>query len=768
MSIERQLFSPARPSLPTPRTRRIVASLAALALVVALSLGLSTAPAQAADTATATISNARITGASTTITPDGFLAAANAPAIQNWNPGTTQDEAAGHYVRIAFDLAIANGAVGGQTFSLELPPHWRVRNPDTVEPLRDTAGNVLATVTVTSTNGTPNDTLLFTLAPYVDGRVDIVGSYEFQAQEWRSPSRTPGDYVGTIVTGNDVPVLELRQRVPAERWTSPGVTMGWTGNATTPTGIVDARSRGSWNGQSPVTMTVFAGAGYDFDCDSLRNQDPTQPYGIGLVDIGAAPASAPTSEWLLDPSLYTLSCDAGSFTIHMPASSWTSADATTGQVLRAFVHRVGNGDQSWLPEQAVFAYLSLTQDGTTQTFQGRSPQPGASGAASSNLPAPGAFQTLMFQDVNGNDLYDEGVDGVLPGIDVQITGTTGTGEAVDMTITTEASGIAHATLRPGSYVATILTPPTGMQPVAANAGNDAIDSDFVDGTVSFTIASLQTVERDAGFFVPMATFEVVKHVTGTGSGAVPTDTPFVVEYEYPAGIAFPAGSGELTVFADGVAVPSDPIPVGAVVTLVEQPAEPVPGTEWVSSTFVPTTVTVGEGEPVRVTLTNEIDLLLGTFEITKVITGTGAGLVPDDTVFTVAYSYPAGPGYEAGGGTIEVSADGTTAVSDPIPAGAVVTLREDTPAEIAGMTWTDAALSTNVVEIVAGESVAVTLTNEATTNPAPTPSATPSAPPTSGPSLPGTGLDGGVVLALLLSAGVALAAGALLTRARRR
>src|SRR5699024_8974522 len=148
-------------------------------------------------------------------------------------------------------------------------------------------------------------------------------------------------------------------------------------------------------------------------------------------------------------------------------------------------------------------------------------------------------------------------------------------------------------------------------------------------------------------------FSVTKALEGSGAGLVPEDTEFTVEYSYPAGNGFEAGTGELIVKADGETVVSDPLPYGAEVTLAEVEPVKVEGGTWVDFAFSTDTVTIGDGTTVDVLLTNEHDLNSGHFSVVKALEGSGAGLVPERTEFTVEYSYPAGNGFEAGKGELD-------------------------------------------------------------------------------------------------------------------
>lgn len=749
--------------------------IAALGLVAALALpvlpGLAASAAHAApDTATVTYSGVTLTP-DKPLNADGYLPAANQQNIELWNPGNNVPSAGSYYIT-GFDVAIADGALPGQQFSFTLPEFWRVRGSANMAPLKDTAGNIIATPQVS--NG--GRTVTFTLTPFVQGRTNISGNFSFQAQEWTDPNRPTGQQTSPIVAANGQTLAELKIDVPAPIWSFPAVFQAWVGDQNTPGGPIDVRSRASWDGKSDVRMTVFAGPGYDFDCDTALNQDPSVKWGIGLVNVGATVNSAPTSEHLLDPSKYAFTCSKGSFSLFMPASSWTSADAETGQVVRILLNRVANGDSTWVPDDAVFAYYTLEQDGRgPQELVSRSPRPGSTGTGTSQTPAPGAFETLVFQDKNGNNVYDEGVDELLPGIEVRVTGTSTTGVAIDTTVTTEPDGRVRTTLPAGTnYTATILNPPAGMTQVTPNEGtDDTIDSDFDNNVATFNVESRKTTTRDAGYFLPMGKFQIKKALSGNAASWVDPETEFTVDYSFPSGPGFAAGSGVLKIKADGTQIESPEIPAGAVVTVKEQAPAAIAGAKWGDpdysvNGFSPST---GEGTPV-VVVTNPIEQQFGAISIEKRIDGNGASLVPAGTVFEVEYSYPAGEHYDAAQGTVEVQADGKPSDVDQIPAGAVVTIKERTPEAVAGTKWTGVVYAPESATVKADETQAFVVTNtaEKTSSTTPTTPTKPAEPvvkvPTQTPELPITGGAGAWTLAAL--AGALLLGGTTLLIARRR
>ncbi|WP_157502267.1 DUF5979 domain-containing protein [Leucobacter celer] len=222
-------------------------------------------------------------------------------------------------------------------------------------------------------------------------------------------------------------------------------------------------------------------------------------------------------------------------------------------------------------------------------------------------------------------------------------------------------------------------------------------------TVEVTLTNEASLDRGA--------FEASKAIAGDGAALVDSDAVFYLDYSYPAGPGFEAGSGTLELPANGEVVSSESLPVGAVLTLSEQTPEAVPGATWAEPELSTTTLTIGEDETVAVTVTNTLMLDRASFQASKLLAGDGAALVDPDAVFYLDYSYPAGDGYEAGSGTLELPASGDAVSSEPLPLGAVLTLSERTPEAIAGATWAEPELSTTALTIGEDESVTVTVTN---------------------------------------------------------
>ncbi|TQL85645.1 hypothetical protein FB560_1275 [Microbacterium saperdae] len=234
----------------------------------------------------------------------------------------------------------------------------------------------------------------------------------------------------------------------------------------------------------------------------------------------------------------------------------------------------------------------------------------------------------------------------------------------------------------------------------------------VNGT---TTVSSTPVEDTSTAVVPtyvLNTFEVSKTITGPAAPAVAEDTSFTVDYQWTGGRADATeGSGSLTVYNDGAAVSSDPIPEGASVSLSEQVPTAIPGIIWGAPSFTPSTFTMNRDTPVQVLLENPTALQTGAFTLTKTVGGPNAGLVPTETEFSVTYSWTGGISGSDGQATMTVKNDGTSVTSAPIPVNATVTLEETTPPTVDGIFWAEPSFSPSTFDISTETPVEVTLTN---------------------------------------------------------
>lgn len=213
--------------------------------------------------------------------------------------------------------------------------------------------------------------------------------------------------------------------------------------------------------------------------------------------------------------------------------------------------------------------------------------------------------------------------------------------------------------------------------------------------------------------VRLATFSASKSITGTEDAQVlvPSDATFTLDYSYPAGPGFEAGSGSLTLSADGTVATSPELPVGAEMTVTEQAPTAVDGISWGTPVISPSTFTISDDTAVAVTVENPVTETLGGFSLKKSVSGDASGLVPEGTTFLVDYAWVSEDGAQQGNGTLEVVAGGEPVTAEGIPGGATVTLTEQTPSTVSGVSWVDPVFSQNGFTVIAGQVIEIDLDN---------------------------------------------------------
>ena len=202
-------------------------------------------------------------------------------------------------------------------------------------------------------------------------------------------------------------------------------------------------------------------------------------------------------------------------------------------------------------------------------------------------------------------------------------------------------------------------------------------------------------------------FSVTKHVTGETGGYVP-GTKFTITYDCGDGVV-----GALQII-DGETQGVGSLPVGTVCHLSEtgKPTPKDPSYVFGTETWDPSdTVTITyEDSVVALVLDNPINRVLGSFRLTKKVTGETAGYVPKST-FAVTY--------DCGGdltGTLTLTNGETKSVSG-LPIGTVCTLREgdkpDTtdPSYVYGQESFDPSDTVTIVANDSDNTVSVVLTN---------------------------------------------------------
>jgi len=290
---------------------------------------------------------------------------------------------------------------------------------------------------------------------------------------------------------------------------------------------------------------------------------------------------------------------------------------------------------------------------------------------------------------------------------------------------------------------------------ASVVGSGLEHSYSVHYTKSFTI----NVEMKPGF----GGLDITKLLTGSETAKVPAGTTFQVgiNYTLPGGATvdtYPGwkapgtvnqthtgGDTSMTVTVGEKAVYNGTFPVGTVLTLDEDTttASATPaGVVWGSHTFTvgdqntnsltvedqkSTAVTLRNSadpaavETAAVTMTNTYARDMGTFSVTKVVTG----LESVDNEF--AFSYTCDNNVK---GTVKVKADGSVASGPELPVGTKCTIEEDAQsAAVKGYTL-EAPASQTVTISEKEQAVLVTFTNAYTPEPEPTPTPTPEPTPT--------------------------------------
>lgn len=290
----------------------------------------------------------------------------------------------GYVIRASIRLTVPDGCRPGSQAWVDLPAGFHVRGASSLAPVTDDDGATIATVSTQTAPGLRREAtrLVLTLTDYVTTHRGITATYGFQVQEGQDNGIKADLPVTAHLKGSDGSSLnELRWRFGGNRFYSPYAAAGWSGNATTPDGTVDVHSFTSWTGKEEVDMAITVGAGSRWDCTALTSRQEESRFGVGLVDVGAERHSAPTSATLLAPSAYQLTCSEREIRVHVPPSAWTSADASSGQLVRVFAKRVADGDSSWLRNGGVAGMTEIKQTGhPVSSHQWFSLPPGSKGS----------------------------------------------------------------------------------------------------------------------------------------------------------------------------------------------------------------------------------------------------------------------------------------------------------------------------------------------------------------------------------------------------
>jgi hypothetical protein len=190
-------------------------------------------------------------------------------------------------------------------------------------------------------------------------------------------------------------------------------------------------------------------------------------------------------------------------------------------------------------------------------------------------------------------------------------------EAGSGTVKVTAGDAPASVTAPAGAVVTL-----SEQPVKVEGGTWAAP-EFTPGS-TFTVAQDENVAIGLTNLITLDTgaFSIHKVVDGTAAGSLPAEASFTVHYTYPDGTGFSGSEGDLTVKANGT-VTSPQLPYGATVTLTEAVPTAVSGATWSKPAFSPSTVKIGDGTTIEVTLTNTLNKIPD-----PALASTGSNLTP--------------------------------------------------------------------------------------------------------------------------------------------
>ncbi|WP_167050518.1 DUF5979 domain-containing protein [Salinibacterium sp. ZJ77] len=168
----------------------------------------------------------------------------------------------------------------------------------------------------------------------------------------------------------------------------------------------------------------------------------------------------------------------------------------------------------------------------------------------------------------------------------------------------------------------------------------------VEETADHVLALDNNVTRDPGGF------SVTKTVSGTGSSLVPASTRFPLEYTIDGGALQTAWVSQNAPFSSGELGVGTVVQIREASPIVTDPV--VTGVDWGTPTWAPTAGVTGpdsdgwysftiDGSTVlSLALDNTAEPIPGAFSVIKTVTGTGVGLVPENTRFKLLYTVDGG------------------------------------------------------------------------------------------------------------------------------
>ena len=297
-----------------------------------------------------------------------------------------------------------------------------------------------------------------------------------------------------------------------------------------------------------------------------------------------------------------------------------------------------------------------------------------------------------------------------------------TGGDTSMTVTVGEKAVYNGTFPVGTVLAlkedttTASTTPAGVVWGSHTfaVGDQNTNSLTVEDQKSTAVTLRNSADPAA---VEEGDFTVTKALAGDGDFSKST---FEFTYTCTDGT-----EGSLTVTGAATSEKSKKVKAGSTCTITEDSAK-AGQNGYTLTAPAAQTVTIAKDQTAQVTMTNTYARDMGTFSVTKVVTG----LESVDNEF--AFSYTCDNNVK---GTVKVKADGTAVSGPQLPVGTKCTIEEDAQsAAVKGYTL-EAPASQTVTISEKNQVVATTFTNTYTAKPSPSPSASESPTPSASPSV---------------------------------
>ena len=284
---------------------------------------------------------------------------------------------------------------------------------------------------------------------------------------------------------------------------------------------------------------------------------------------------------------------------------------------------------------------------------------------------------------------------------------------VDTPITLADDGIVPLTAD-NDYTATI-----GNLPIGAEC---TVVETVTGGATATEVSGAAVIAHDPVVVMITNTFDVgsisiVKEIEGGAADHPTADRTFEITASIDTTAIseeFPDPADRTIELTEGVPFIIDDLPVGSTITFEEAVLVDDDILTWGEPVFTPESVLVDHAAinaPVEVTLTNSVERTLGTFSISKIVTGDQVdnATVPATVTINATWDEEGTPGSK----TLEVPTDGTPVpLGEDLLIGTEVTLTEVPLVDGSSIAWADPAWSGDNVEID-GSSVVVTVSRNA-------------------------------------------------------